>query len=175
MTPAELSDFIRKNVPVFSVMREMEGGSAFHYTSQRAGIERTKMFLGAEVNADLDHTQVALVSPPAKHDPGVVFAYENLIDSAEEGDKCDIIEVEYTGALLAMHTQESALGDLLAVHTQESGHSTPPTLLIINRDITRFRYVGIGRDLYADPTSAVPSEWIICSFGDYTDATPTTE
>lgn len=160
MTPKDLADFITENVPVFDNIGEMEAGRAFHYTGQRAGIEQSRMFFGAEITSDLDHTQVALISPPATHDPGVVFAYEYLKDSAEEGDKCDIIELEYARALKATHSQEASLG-------------APPTLLILNRDITRFRYLGVGCDLFADPDSAVPGEWIACIFRAESDANPT--
>lgn len=125
MTVEKLKDFIVSNIRTFEDVEIMGEGVAFHYTKHFDKIESLGNFLGAEIDNNLDQTQLKLTSDPATHSPGVVFAYLDEGDSREEGFGCDIVEVEFKGAVKATHGQEKTLG-------------APPTILILNTDIIRF-------------------------------------
>lgn len=87
--------------------------------------------MGAPIDKNLDKTQLSVISKPAAHDLGVVFAYEDLKAAKEEGFGCDIIELEFSKAVKARHKQEASLG-------------APQSLLILNTDITAFKKIGRG-------------------------------
>lgn len=125
MTSEELQDFIKTNIPTFDNFQIIENGIAYHYTSHFEKILAFGKFLGAPINNNLDQTQLTLVSKPATHDPGVVFAYLNIEDTKEEGFGCDVVEIEFKKALRATHTQEASIG-------------APDTILIMTSEIVKF-------------------------------------
>jgi hypothetical protein len=129
MIAEELATFIARNVPTFRVLEVVGPGVGFHYTYYSDAIERSGRFFGAPIDEELDRTQFSLASVPAKHDPGVVFAYENFADAAEEGWGCEVYEIQYKKAVLASHMQEELLG-------------APPTLLILTSEISSFKHLG---------------------------------
>jgi hypothetical protein len=66
----------------FPGYRNYWGGEAYHYTSRFA---------------ELDKTQTSLVSPAAKHDPGVVFAYMDQKDAVSQNAALTIIIINLGG------------------------------------------------------------------------------
>jgi hypothetical protein len=129
MTAHELAAHLLKNVSTFRQPRVIGPGVAYHYSPHRMLIESTGCFLGAPLDTNLDFTQSELVSAPAKHDPGVVFAYVERGDAADEGFGCELFELRYRAAVLAEHIQEAALG-------------APETVLILTSDIESFECLG---------------------------------
>jgi hypothetical protein len=82
----ELLEHVKKTVRTFENVELVGPGRGFHYTPYADAIEKHGRFLGAPIDENLDQTQAGEFgahSPPATHDPGVVFAY-NDIESAEE-------------------------------------------------------------------------------------------
>ena len=126
MTTAELANFINMNIPTFIGIELLETGKAYHYTPNSDAIFESGRFLGAPINNQLDKTQTQLYSPPAVSDPGVVFAYEQFEATNTEGFNCKIIEVRYATAIRAKHSQEAELG-------------APPTVIMLNTEITGFK------------------------------------
>ena len=107
MNTQELSDYIRANIPTFQNIRIVGEGTAFHYTNHYLAIVEYGGFKGHSIDNNLDRTQMTIPSVPASDLQGVVFAYENLEDAIEEGWECDIIEISYSEAIIATHSQEA--------------------------------------------------------------------
>jgi len=128
VTAKELLKFIQEHIPTFADARIVGPGKGYHYTSHFGSIKESGKFLGAPMDKNLDKTQVTWKSPPAKHDPGVVFAYPELRSAREEASGDPILEIEFLEAVLAVHVQEASCGG-------------GPTLLIPNRNIDGFRQV----------------------------------
>jgi len=105
MKVKELAEFIKKKVPNFQNLEIIENGVAYHYTKHWNEIKTMGRFLGAKIDEELDITQ-KLPSVPAQHDPGVVFAYEDIKNAIEEGIGCEIIKLHYREAIKADQGQE---------------------------------------------------------------------
>jgi hypothetical protein len=150
MTAQELLTHIESSVKTFTNCKLRGAGVAYHYTNHFAAIEARGGFLGAPIDSNLDKTQYKILSDPAAHDPGVVFAYENESDTREEGFGCDIVRIEFSAAVQALHSQEAEL-DRMSGET-----STPHTILILNTDITGYRKIEESQVL-PGPTTPSPT------------------
>lgn len=129
MTAEQLREFIVANIEMFFDVKVLNAGVAFHYTQHAATIESEGRFLGAPIDKDLDQTQRSLESKPAEHNPGVVFAYDDIQSAKEEGFDCEILRIEYDQAVSAFHMQEHAIG-------------AGCTLMILTSDIKEFERLG---------------------------------
>src|SRR5437899_1344091 len=90
MTASDLLAYVRTNVQNFGDVKLLEHGKAFHYTNHADDIEAAKKFLGAPIDQNLDCRQQDIPSPKATHELGVIFAYQDLAETAGEavvGDK----------------------------------------------------------------------------------------
>ena len=114
-------------------------GSAFHYTVNGNAIDASGRFLGAPIDCNLDKTQLALQSPPATCDPGVVYAYLKVSDSVEEGFNCDIYEIQFREAVSAIHSQEQSMA---AMNPDFEAEAYPATIMILSSDIVNFKRLG---------------------------------
>jgi hypothetical protein len=85
MTIAELRDFVRQKIPVFTNVMALERGTGFHYTPHRTAIESSKRFLGTPMSLQMHQTQKSEISEPATDPNGVVFAYPTLTTAVREG------------------------------------------------------------------------------------------
>jgi len=133
LTTETLRQHLVTNVPVFRNIEILQAGEAFHYTPHFSEILKTGKFFGAPVDQNLDFTQDGFDFPKATCDPGVVFAYEHSKDAVEEGAGCDVLQIEYSSAIRAEHSQEvDCMG-------------APPTILIVNADILGFEFYCKGR------------------------------
>lgn len=125
--------FVADNVPTLQSLQALGPGAAYHYTGRWNEIQACGKLLGAPIDQNLDHTQETLNSPPAMHDPGVVFAYSELTDAYMEGFSLDVIRIHYASALQASHVQEATC-------------DAPPTILILTGEVVGFDYVGKAPD-----------------------------
>jgi hypothetical protein len=128
MTTEELLEFIRLNVPTFTNLRIIGHGVAYHYTDHYEAILQSGKLKGHPINENLDMTQNTIPSIPSIDEKGVLFAYLKLEDAKEEGFGCDILEVEFSSAILATHSQEATLG-------------APDTVIILCENILSFKKV----------------------------------
>ncbi len=145
MTTEELLHFVDHNVNVFTDKHIVRDGYCYHYTSHWDSINKNG-FLGALIDENLDKTQNEIYSPPAKSNPGVVFAYENIKDAREEGGGCDVIKIKYRSAISATHSQEAHLSNLVNDSLKKYGIEPdvtqhPKTILILNTEIIEFEKV----------------------------------
>lgn len=132
-----IASYLKQAVPTFEGVEVAGPGVAYHYTVHADAIESLGRFLGAPLTPDLDRTQNTTAPNVARSDPGVVFAYDDLSEAAEEGDaaryvygrEAEVVEIHYSGAVRATHVQEASLG-------------APPTLLISTAEIIRFKRLG---------------------------------
>lgn len=130
MSAQELLAHIESNVKTFTDCKLLGSGVAYHYTNHFAAIEERDGFLGAAIDNNLDQTQVTIPSKAAAHDPGVVFAYEDVEEAKlEGGKKCDIVEIRYAAAVEATHAQEAEWAE------------APPSILILTTDIDSYKLV----------------------------------
>lgn len=134
MSAEELKIFISENIPTFQNIKIIENRVAYHYTSHYDKLVNSGKFLGAPINKELDKTQLSVPSKPATSDPGVVFAYQNLYETIEEGENCDIIKIYFSQALQATHIQENVSSE------------DRDTILILNTDIKRFKKIVDAED-----------------------------
>jgi hypothetical protein len=144
MTATQLKEFIEARVPTYKEVKVLGAGSAFHYTSNGDAIDASDKFLGAPIDDNLDRTQLALQSPPATCDPGVVYGYLKLSDSLEEGFGCDIFEIQFREAVSAIHSQEQSQA---AMNPDFVAADYPATILILTSDIIDFKRLGPADDL----------------------------
>lgn len=129
MTADEVRQYIEEHVPNFINVKLRGPGVAYHYTPHADAIIAASRFLGAPLTVDLDRTQQEQAnSPVAIHDPGVVFAYEDVEEARGEGAGLDVLEITYSAAVEALHEQEAWL-------------EAPPTILIVSTDIIAFKKV----------------------------------
>lgn len=143
----DLYTFLIKNVPNFVdpeiLNRE---GECYHYTAHWNKIQESKILKGAKINTDLDQTQKINYLGEATEMEGVVFAYESINDTREEGFGLDIIKIHYKNAIRALHKAEDELGDFSVEEALKLGieitkTETPKTLLILTSDILTFEYI----------------------------------
>lgn len=120
-TAEQLLLYVLQNIPNFIDVQLLGPGSAYHYTQFAQMTPAT--ILGAPVTPNLDFTQQQIPSPAATHDPGVVFGYANQQAAVDESHGDPVKKLDYSAAVQATHAQEAGLG-------------APPTILIINREIT---------------------------------------
>ncbi len=137
---ADLATYIKRNVPGFEQVTLLGPGNGFHYTTHWLQIERTGRFLGAPISAGLHQTQkTSDVSPPAVDPNGIVFAYEDLAKSKEEGRGQQVIRLRYYSAVRAMQPAEArSLEELNRKGFAGYTFLIRPTLLILARDIADF-------------------------------------
>jgi len=138
---ADLANYVRRNVPVFEQVALLGPGCGYHYTTHWLRIEEAGKFFGAPISAVLHQTQRTSEASPWAIDPaGIVFAYEDLEKSREEGRGQQIIWLRYHSAVRAMHALEAK--DLEARNKKAFAGYTfliRPTLLIPAREIAEFR------------------------------------
>ncbi len=138
---ADLATYVTRNVPGFEQVTLLGPGCCYHYTTHWLRIEQAGKFLGAPISAVLHQTQrTSEVSPTATDPTGIVFAYEDLEKSREEGKGQQIIWLLYRSAVRAMHALEAK--DLEARNKKAFAGYTfliRPTLLIPAREIAEFR------------------------------------
>lgn len=148
MTARELLDHIETNVKTFTNCKLLGAGVAYHYTNHLAAIEAHGGFLGAPIDSNLAQTQVSIPSKPATHNPGVVFAYEDVEEAKlEGGKKCDIVEITYSAAVEATHEQEAEWAD------------APPCILMLTSNIVSYKLVraAVSRPSPTTPSPTPPS------------------
>jgi hypothetical protein len=143
-----LLKFIVEKVPTFENPTLLDSeGVAYHYTSHWDKIQAFGKFLGAKIDEDLDRTQLTPISPPAKDDPGIVFAYENEAEAREEADGLDVVKIRYRKAVKAFHSHENDYMDFTDNYMIEKGYEGVikrgpyATLLIISTDILSFERI----------------------------------
>lgn len=144
MNATLIATYLKQYVPIFQDIELLGLGLAYHYTVHADAIEQCGKFLGAPLTTTLDQTQNPIEPNIAVCDPGVVFAYEDLEEAAEEGDcaamaylgaQPEIFEVQYSTAVRATHVQEARLG-------------ASPTVLISSAEIISFKRLGSCADHY---------------------------
>ncbi len=135
-TTEDLLNYLVLNIPNFSNPKIIENGVAFHYTMHSDLILIDNQIKGVIIDANIDCTQHKLISTPATDINGVVFAYEDINDSIEEGFVLQseklinkIFRIEYESSIRADHVQEVAFSD------------APPTIIILANKINRFEIV----------------------------------
>jgi hypothetical protein len=140
---ADLATYIKLNVPGFDQVTLLGPGTGYHYTTHWLEIAETGKFFGAPISAGLHQTQGTPGMSPSAIDPeGIVFAYEDLEKSREEGRGQQIIWVRYHSGVRAMQSAEAER--LEALNKKPfSGYTflIRPTLLIMARDIAEFGLV----------------------------------
>lgn len=146
MNISELLEYLTQKVPNFENPEILFDGECYHYTPHWHKIKEQNKFKGAKINADLDQTQTSVISNEATESEGVVFAYEDINDSREEGFGLDIVKIRYKTAIKALHKGEKALGNLSIDEAKKLGgempeNNTPLTLLILTSDISSFELV----------------------------------
>ena len=136
MNTDELLQFISTRVQNFTKPEIIHNGVAYHYTMHSNLIEASGRFLGAAITKEIDRTQDGVESIPAKEIDGLVFAYEDIEASKEEGfimpedkKKNKIYEIKFRTAIRANHQQEVDFS------------SAPPTIIVIASEITDFKIV----------------------------------
>ena len=136
MNTVELFQFISTKVKNFTNLEIIYNGVAYHYTMHSNFIEASGRYLGVAISEEIDRTQDGVESIPAKEIDGVVFAYEELEASKEEGfllkedkKKNKIYEITFRTAIRANHQQE----------VDFSG--APLTIIIIASEIIDFKIV----------------------------------
>ncbi len=143
MKATKIAEYIANNVPTFRDVEIIGPGVAYHY-SRHADEIIAHGFLGAALSPNLDCTQTAVENLKATEKPGVVFGYESLEETAEEGDCCRItfpwcnpkvFQINFAAAVKAIHVQESFL-------------EAPPTILISTEEIESFECLGLCSDLW---------------------------
>ncbi|MEC4749884.1 hypothetical protein [Methylomicrobium sp. Wu6] len=143
MIATDIAKYIQENVSTFQDIEILGPGVAYHYSRHSEGI-LANGFLGAPLTLDLDCTQSPVENHKATHNPGVVFCYESLEETAEEGDcakylfnECEpkIFRINFTAAVRAVHVQEALL-------------ESPPTIMISTTEIESFECLGPCSDFW---------------------------
>lgn len=143
MKATKIAEYIAKNIPTFRDVEIIGPGVAYHY-SRHADEINAHGFLGAALSPNLDFTQSAVENQKATEKPGVVFCYESLEETAEEGDCCKyvflgcnpkVFKINFTAGVRAIHVQESFL-------------EAPPTILISTEEIESFECFGLCSELW---------------------------
>jgi hypothetical protein len=135
-TGEDLLRYVRESVPLFLDPILVGPGEAFHYTYRAAEILASPKLLGAPVSPNLATTQQSICPPSAKHDPGVVFAYQQRAKCEEEGKRQQFLRIRFQKAVSAMQK-----GEKESLERDRVAHGFPyliePTLLIMTGDIER--------------------------------------
>lgn len=144
MRSTDIERYLKESVTSFRDAVVIGPGTAYHYTVHAQAIIESGKLLGAPLNTNLDQTQDPNGPHVARCDPGVVFAYSELAFAAEVGDAArlaypgccpEVIEVQYSSAVKAIHSQEAAL-------------DAPPTILISSAEIFSYRRLRPCSDFY---------------------------
>jgi len=146
MKSTDIERYLNESTTSFRNTKIVGPGIGYHYTVHANAIEKAGKFLGAPLSEDLDCTQDPNKPNVASSDPGVVFAYAELADAAEEGDSArfmypgstpELFEIKYSSAVEATHIQEAEL-------------DAPPTILISSVEITSLKRMGPCSDNYEE-------------------------
>jgi hypothetical protein len=143
LTAEWIASYLRKHVPTFDILRLLDTGVAYHYTTRADEILEAKKLLGAPLSIDLDNAETANGPKRASADPGVVFAYTSLQEAVEEGNAkslvydlpAHIFRIQYSCAVEALHLQEDVL-------------EPEPSILIPSNCITSFECLGTCDELW---------------------------
>jgi hypothetical protein len=146
MHAEDVKEFIRREVPTFGNISILGPGMAYHYTIHAELIESSGRFLGAALTMDLDRTQDPNVPRIATSDPGVVFAYRDIAEAAEEGDAAALAYPGASPELFCIHY----VAAVEATHLQEAQLGASPTLLIASIDIESFERLGACGEYWND-------------------------
>jgi hypothetical protein len=140
---ADLAAYIKRNIPGFEQVTLLGPGSGYHYTTHWLEIAKTGKFFGAPISAALHQTQkTSDPSPPAADPNGIVFAYEDLAKSKEEGRGQQIIRLRYYSAVWAMQAAEARnLEKLNRLGFAGYTFLIRPTLLILAVEVDEYRLV----------------------------------
>ena len=142
----QLKEFVERYVRVFTEVQLLDKGEAFHYTPHAETISKSGRILGAPIDNNLAGTQRTSSSQPAKHDPGVIFAYPTIEKAVEQGLDFEILRIAYTKAISATHSLEAQYA--------KYGVQIAPTVLILTTDVISLVRLGPARRLHGTARSS---------------------